>query len=58
MTGDIKVNRPLSSMRLLLWVRDRNLRSFVPEAKVRREAITLSQTRHEKRLELLFGLDL
>lgn len=45
MTGDIKVNRPLSSMRLLLWVRDRNLRSFVPEAKVRREAITLTWVR-------------
>ena len=44
MTRNIKVNRPLNSMRFLLRVRNRNLRSFMPEVKVMGEAISLTQS--------------
>ena len=44
MTRNIKVNRPLNSMRFLLRVRNRNLRSFMPKVKVMGEAISLTQS--------------
>ena len=44
MTRNIKVNRPLNSMRFLLRVRNRNLRSFMPAVKIMGEAISLIQS--------------
>ena len=44
MTRNIKVNRPLNSMRFLLRVGNRNLNSSMPAVKVMGEAISLRQS--------------